>query len=1200
MQKYIVSSFAFLAVLLSSFFAASAIGQTTTIPAWVTSLPLLQWYQIPNTKLSDVAPTPQSLGITGPASKIIAWNGAALKRQGSVYMLGAAGGHEDYAGNEVDALQLNTETPRWVELSPPTPNSQIIDRSQFYLDLKPGASHTYSATQFINARNRMIVVASPGMDFVSGLPPPPANWPYTDTLASANGSVRSFSFNFATNTWDKPDYFASYTGDGDYIAALVAKHPVTEDVYYSRNYGGGWWRWTQATNTWSKLSDSTRAPWFAGAAIDPIRNRMLIVGGYVPAEVRDLSGTRISASFGGLGAAALQLGDYTGVIYDEVNDVFLVIYNNLATGNISVLRVDAATWFVDALPITGIPPTNRENGIHNSVQYVPELGGIVIANSYTDNVMFMRTSTGGSRLPPPLPVETIPLPTPTPISTVPPAPAALPTTLAAVPVSSSQIDLSWTASAHNIVAGYRVYRDGAHIATTTGTTYSSTGLASSTAYAYTVSAVDGAGGVLESASVSATTRSLIAVDPQPAPTMPVGSVVTSFTLLSPVSQSAAPFAIGQPFRQGDIPSGLSIVASIPNVQATIKSRWPDDSVKFAILAGQASIQANTPLRVDLRAGTPATSANNLTEQDLLTKNANMLVSFQGVGAVELSSLIGQTATFDAVRNQFNAGKMMDWIQGPEMSSWIYCSPLGSDLSLTAWFEVRLWKDGQIEILPWIENGYLNKAGVTEKNGTAGVSVSGTQRFSMGLQVFHHTRTPLVSGAVFSYWMGPDPQLTFKHDTLYFQQTRLVPTYGVVTPANSTTLSNLATSFIPFGIANYPAEIGATGYHPSIGLLPEWDVLYLTSAGDPRALAAVIINAYSAGRYGIHYRDEKTNRTLNFSSYPNLVINNDVNSGISSTGASTVGAYTPVANGGSPPAWTTSHAPSVGYLAYLLHGRFYFMEETQFAATLVFLKQTDSMRQFAKGILLSNAGANTTRGAGWGLRTYTHAELATPDNDPLKLNFSNVIDENISYYHAQYVAKANNPQGVAEPYEDYTAADNIYMHSIWMEDFLTAAFGYILDAKAFTAISGTKAVELFNWKAKSIVERLGQAGVSTEYDFRDAAAYIIAVAPSDSADWGSGAGPWYANWGENYRATLGVNAGTALPNQLRGGNFPGATSYWGNLQPAIAYAVTNNVPGAAAAYARMTGASNWPQFLEEANSAPVWSVIPSITPAALTP
>ena len=401
-MHFYISSKAPLFLFLLFCLVNPAAAQVAKLPTWVKNLPLLQWHAIPNTKLSDIAPRPTPLGNNGPVSKITAWNGATLKREGSVYLLGAAGGHADYAGNEVNALKLNTETPKWVELSPPTTNSQLINRSQYYLDLKPSATHTYYGTQFIDARNRMIVVASPGMDF-GALPIPPTDWAY------ANLSSYSFSFNLATNTWDKPEYFASYPGGGDYTAALVVKHPVTEDIYYSRSYGGSaWWRWTQRTNTWSKLSDATRAPWYVGAAIDPLSNQMLLVGSAgddIPAEVRGLTGQRISVTFHGLGPDALRLSGYTGVVYDEANKVFLVVYNNPVTSKISILRVNPKTWFVDRLPVTGLLPANRQNGIHNSVQYVPELGGIVIANSYTDNVMFMRTSAGATLLPLTFPSE---------------------------------------------------------------------------------------------------------------------------------------------------------------------------------------------------------------------------------------------------------------------------------------------------------------------------------------------------------------------------------------------------------------------------------------------------------------------------------------------------------------------------------------------------------------------------------------------------------------------------------------------------------------------------------------------------------------------------------------------------------------------------------------------------------------------------
>jgi hypothetical protein len=96
----------------------------------------------------------------------------------------------------------------------------------------------------------------------------------------------------------------------------------------------------------------------------------------------------------------------------------------------------------------------------------------------------------------------------TPIA--PPAPdlvsPTVPSNLAAVASSSSQINLSWSASTDDVgVAGYRVTRGGVVIATTTATIFADSGLAAQTAYTYSVAAFDAATNVsAESAPASAT------------------------------------------------------------------------------------------------------------------------------------------------------------------------------------------------------------------------------------------------------------------------------------------------------------------------------------------------------------------------------------------------------------------------------------------------------------------------------------------------------------------------------------------------------------------------------------------------------------------------------------------------------------------------------------------------------------------------
>jgi hypothetical protein len=86
-------------------------------------------------------------------------------------------------------------------------------------------------------------------------------------------------------------------------------------------------------------------------------------------------------------------------------------------------------------------------------------------------------------------------------------PPSVPTGLATTAASSTQINLSWTASTDNVgVTGYKIFRSGTQIGTSSSTTYQDGGRTPSTSYTYTVAANDAAGNTsAQSASASATT-----------------------------------------------------------------------------------------------------------------------------------------------------------------------------------------------------------------------------------------------------------------------------------------------------------------------------------------------------------------------------------------------------------------------------------------------------------------------------------------------------------------------------------------------------------------------------------------------------------------------------------------------------------------------------------------------------------------------
>jgi chitodextrinase len=111
--------------------------------------------------------------------------------------------------------------------------------------------------------------------------------------------------------------------------------------------------------------------------------------------------------------------------------------------------------------------------------------------------------------------------TPAQADTIPPT---VPTGLVAT-VSAKQVNLAWNASTDNVgVTGYTIYRNGAALATVSGSTltYSDTTVASITTYSYTVDAFDAAGNhSAQSAAVSVTTPDWVP------PSVPTGLTATS-------------------------------------------------------------------------------------------------------------------------------------------------------------------------------------------------------------------------------------------------------------------------------------------------------------------------------------------------------------------------------------------------------------------------------------------------------------------------------------------------------------------------------------------------------------------------------------------------------------------------------------------------------------------------------------------------
>ena len=88
--------------------------------------------ELPNTKIRSVLPSAQQIG--NPANIVDAWNGAAVDAKRNRLIVWG-GGHNDYYGNEVYALELSTMSiKRIVDPSP--------QRLAVQLQLRAARRHT--------------------------------------------------------------------------------------------------------------------------------------------------------------------------------------------------------------------------------------------------------------------------------------------------------------------------------------------------------------------------------------------------------------------------------------------------------------------------------------------------------------------------------------------------------------------------------------------------------------------------------------------------------------------------------------------------------------------------------------------------------------------------------------------------------------------------------------------------------------------------------------------------------------------------------------------------------------------------------------------------------------------------------------------------------------------------------------------------
>lgn len=221
------------------------------IPLWAAELAIDEWTELPSTNvISDVYPPDVGqYGNTGPDGVFNAYNGAALVPTLGAFgsMLFFGGGHQDYYGNEVYRLDLETLT--YSRLTDPTDLESYAGphTNGIYSDGNPSPAHTYYFTcvrgsEFLIGRRQV------------------TNQPTTVNMISA--------FNTLNNTWTNSTQSPGIDpaqGDG------MCYDPTRDLVWMVECDFLGWASWDPNEDEWTTYTEPS-------GALDPSSGPVYVPG----------------------------------------------------------------------------------------------------------------------------------------------------------------------------------------------------------------------------------------------------------------------------------------------------------------------------------------------------------------------------------------------------------------------------------------------------------------------------------------------------------------------------------------------------------------------------------------------------------------------------------------------------------------------------------------------------------------------------------------------------------------------------------------------------------------------------------------------------------------------------------------------------------------------------------------------------------
>ncbi len=566
--------------------------------------------------------------------------------------------------------------------------------------------------------------------------------------------------------------------------------------------------------------------------------------------------------------------------------------------------------------------------------------------------------------------------------------------------------------------------------------------------------------------------------------------------------SSRTISVSRAFTRGEIRrcAAASDKGTILESQCDAKNRWPDGSLKFAIVTFVAPLIAPKHV-LEIKFVDDDHAVEKRSVEADVKKMLDPALDFDA--GIEVQ---GDTRSRISARTLIDRGSYRIWLQGPlvtgivvEDNSPARASDVGidGDHPLHAVFEIWLYpREKRFEVGYSLENTWASS--LAEQSARP---VSYAFALDLGLKDRKTVyRNPKFLHLPFTRWHRTVSTPAFSepnvdHNAAYLVSTGVLPHWNAAVKISplliSRTYGRWKDTNHDIGgkggqLGNYNVAMNAGGAADWIGLATTWDIIYLLTSS--RQLKEVTYgNADLGGGIPWHFReaDERAG-TGHFFDSP---LNGSVSSfgrivSINARRQVTLGDLADQCSGGSVgdmirlkenpnSGWPVdlSHMPDLAYLPYLLSGRYYYLSELQFQAGFILGAKLGCVGgEFARQGSMGFLDETQVRGEAWGIRTLAYASFISPDGSAEKAYFEDKLMNNLAELEGIHVLPLTDQRRAAAyawGRNKYVASQDRYpspLHfwqdrgpefiqpplkedgslsgaaSPWEENFLTCAFG----------------------------------------------------------------------------------------------------------------------------------------------------------------